>query len=64
MEELLLEGEKKIGEVLSPEEQPTDAASQDSTFEAEGVENREAEHQDDPHSPAEDEVSELSLIHI
>lgn len=53
-----MEGEKKIGEVLSPEEQPTDAASQDSTFEAEGVENWEAEHQDDPHSPAEDEVSE------
>lgn len=49
-----MEDEKKVGETISPEEHPTDAALPDSSFDTEEAEATEAElHHEDTQVPAE-----------
>lgn len=56
-----MEDEKNVGDIISPEEHPTDAASPDSVNDVEETEAPEAEfHQEDTQPPAEDDVPEES----
>lgn len=49
-----MEDEKKIGDIISPEENPTDATLPDSAFDAEDAEAVEAEsHQEDTQAPVD-----------
>lgn len=49
-----MEDEKKVGDTISPEENPTDSALPDSAFDTEGAEVQDAElHQGDTQAPAE-----------